>query len=130
MKTKIINIYLIAIFTFISLNISANTEDHKGHKPASGLFSAACELENAELHFEAWMTELSAFNNNIFEFTDKELQIEDWMTVEFSGTSEDQSFLDQDICIEDWMKNTSEFRNEDIAFDIEPEIEPWMSTIM
>jgi len=130
MKTKIINISLIAILAMISLNISAHHGSLKDHSNVETSMVPSTEMEESGLNIEAWMAELKKFNLNTFRFTDEEIQIEKWMTVKFSISAETERSLDEDIRIEDWMINTTDFRNEEIVYDFEPEIEPWMYTIM
>ncbi len=130
MITKIINISLLVIFTLLSLNVSPNTPGIKKNKETASLITVPEELKENDLRFEAWMIELKEFNTNTMEFPDKDIRIEDWMTVELFCTAENKNFPDQDLIIEDWMIKISNFRNEEVVFDVELEIEPWMYTIM
>ena len=130
MKTKNIQISLLAIFAFIGLNDSAVSLEINKDKKAKASISVTTDLNESTKYFESWMIELKEFNNNTIIFPEEEIQIETWMTTEFSNTSENKNFLDQDLNLEDWMINTFNFSKEEKSFDIEPEIEPWMCEIM
>jgi hypothetical protein len=130
MKTKNIQISLLAIFAFISLNVSAVSLEINKDKKAIAFISPASDMNETTNYFESWMIELKEFNNNTIIFPDEEIQIETWMTIEFSTTSENKNFLDQDLNLEDWMINSFNFNKDEKSFDIEPEIEPWMCQIM
>ena len=130
MKTKIILLSLLAILSFNNLNVSANSSGDNKDKKIIAAIAVTNDLTESEMNFESWMIELNEFNGNTELIMDEEIQIESWMTVEFSSASENKYFIDQDINLEDWMINSTDFRNEEISFDVEPEIESWMCEIM
>lgn len=126
MKTKNIQISLLAIFAFISLNVSAVSLETGNNKKARTFIIETKVLNETGINFESWMIELKEFNSNIIIFPDEEIQIETWMTIEFSNISENKNFLDQDLNLEDWKIDSYNFSKEEKSFDMEPEIESWM----
>jgi hypothetical protein len=134
-----------SFFSFLSNYAPLKENDGEAvglFKESSNSLSKPSNLESAiysekEITIENWMTELSEFNKDAFNFVEDEIQIEEWMTntTNFSIESTYSISIEKDMDIEEWMKDPDSWKEKasvpelipDMEPDTNPSIEKWMT---